>query len=250
MRNYLSIDLESWAMPNLPEYLRLTSREKKVLDAGNVRDSILETLRILKKSKTKLTFFIVGQIYEWYPSLIDKIAEEGHEIGYHTHSHDALFDKDSLIKTIELSKRFIQRFKPIGFRAPRISIQQQHLKTLKNYGFRYDSSIYGPYSERKSIAGIFELPVTAIAKIPVGSGYFIGMLGKKTAWIYEKINKKNIPVISFLHNWQVLKPTNPSFPTKKFLFSHPYYFPYLVDCASTFTYLLKKFTFLPMRDLL
>jgi len=250
MKNYLSIDLESWAMPNIPEFLRLTSEQKKKIDAGNARGSTLKILSLLKKHKTKLTFFIVGQIYEWYPKLIEKIADEGHEIAYHTHTHDALLDVDSFKKSIDLSKTFIQTFKPLGFRAPRISIKHRYLKILKDYGFKYDSSIYGSYSERKMVEGIVELPVTSVSIIPVGSGYFIGLLGKKIYLIYENINKKGHPVISFLHNWQILKPINPAFPTKKYLLSHPHYFPYLSDCSSTFEYLLKTFTFLPMKNLL
>lgn len=250
MKNYLTIDLESWAMPNIPEFIRLTSLQKKNIDAGNVRNSTLKILSLLKKYKTKLTFFIVGQIYEWYPEIIEKIANEGHEIAYHTHAHDALPDRDSLRKSLELSKNFIQKFRPIGFRAPRISVKQEYLKTLHDYGFKYDSSRYASYSEGKKIDKIIELPVTVAYNLPIGSGYFIGLLGNKIEFIYKRINKKGDPVISFLHNWQILKPANPSFPTKKHLLTHPYYFPYLANCSSTFEFLLENFTFKPMKNLI
>src|SRR3990167_10445551 len=90
--NYLSVDLESWASPNLPEFVRLTSSEKKKIDNGHIKQSAIKILNILKKHKTKLTFFIVGQLYEWYPEVVEAIAKDGHEIAYHTHAHDVLYD--------------------------------------------------------------------------------------------------------------------------------------------------------------
>ncbi len=250
MINYLSIDLESWASPNLPEYVRLSSSEKKRLDNGHIKKSALEILRILKKNKTKLTFFIVGQLYEWYPEVVEKIASEGHEIAYHTHAHDFLVNKKTLIGSIEKSKKFIQRYKPIGFRAPRIYLKTDHLSVLKKFNFKYDSSTYGSFYHSKKINDILELPVSTIGKIPIGSGYFIGALGKHIQWAYKEINKKDIPVISFIHNWQILRPTEPSFPSNQYLLSHPHYLPYLMNCASTFNYLLKQFRFIPMKNLI
>ncbi len=250
MWNYLSIDLESWAMPNIPNFLILSSKEKKRLDAGHAKYSTLKILNILKKNNTKITFFIVGQIYEWYPKLVDMIASEGHEIAYHTHSHDAIGDKESFITSIEKSKKFIRRFKPVGFRAPRITIEHRFLQILKDYGFKYDSSTYGAYSDRRKIDGIIELPVTSMSGIPVGSGYFLGLLGKKTEWLYKKINQRGAPVISFLHNWQVLKPAKAIFPNKKYILTHPHYFPYLIDCSPSFSYLIAKFRFIPMKNLI
>lgn len=250
MLNYLSIDLESWAMPNISEYLRLTSREKKRLDNGHVRDSALDILTILKKTKKKTTFFIVGQIYEWYPKLIETIAKEGHEIAYHTHDHDPLTDETSLTKNLESSKKFIQRFKPIGFRAPRINFEKKYFATLKKYGFRYDSSSYGEFSSQFMYKKVMEFPVSAWKKIPIGSGYFIGFLGKKIGWIYQNLNNQKIPFVAFLHNWQILSPLNPTFPTRKYLITHPHYFPYLRNTAKSFEYLLKNFSISPMRNLL
>ncbi len=250
MVNYLSIDLESWASPNLPEFIRLTSQEKKLLDNGHIKKSAIQILKLLKKHKVKLTFFIVGQLYEWYPEVVEMIASHGHEIAYHTHAHDVLSHKDTLIKSIQKSKIFIQRYKPIGFRAPKIILKNDHLKLLKNYGFKYDSSIYGAYSESKKIDGILEIPITSVANIPIGSGYFIGMLGKNIKWVYQNINKNGMPVVTFIHNWQILKPKKPTFPTPSYVFTHPYYVPYLVNCSSSFEYLIKCFKFVPMKNLL
>ncbi len=250
MLNYLSVDLESWASPNLPEFTRLSSIAKKKLDNGHVKKSTLRVLQILKQFGTKVTFFTVGQIYEWYPELIAQIAKDGHEIAYHTHEHEIITDKQILIQTLIKSKKFIEKYKPVGFRAPRISINTECLSVLKYYGFRYDSSFYGPYSSKKRINNIVELPISSHLHIPVGSGYFIGLMGKKTKWLYNKLNQQNIPVLSFIHNWQVLKPKKATFPNLKYLIIHPYYFPYLKNCDETFLYLLKHMKFAPMKNLI
>ncbi len=247
--NYISIDLESWASPNLPEYIGLTSPEKKALDNGHIKASALQILKLLKKHNVKLTFFIVGQLYDWYPEIVERIASEGHEIGYHTHSHDDVTSKVNLLHSLQQSKKFIQRFKPIGFRAPRISFQNNHLHVLKNYGFKYDSSSYGPFSKKRKIDGVLEIPVTSISKVPMGSGYFMGALGKNIEFVYRNLNNKEIPVISFIHNWQILRPKNPTFPSTGYVLSHPFYIPYLLNCHDTFEYLISRFSFTKMKNL-
>lgn len=249
MINYLSVDVESWASPNLPEFIKLSSKEKKDLDRGHIKNSTLKILKILKKHKVKLTFFIVGQLYAWYPEVVEKIAKEGHEIAYHTHAHDVLYDSNMLIKSMEKSRKFLQRFRPIGFRAPRIFKNTDHSKLLKKYGFKYDSSSYGNYSKKKKTNGILEIPVTSIWNMPIGSGYFMGLLGKRIDFFYQVLNKKNAPMISFIHNWQVLRPENPTFPSRWYVASHPLYMPYLANCDSSFEHLIKNYRFGFMKNL-
>ena len=44
-------------------------------------------LEILRKADVRATFFLCGQNVERFPEHARRIAEEGHEIGNHTHSH-------------------------------------------------------------------------------------------------------------------------------------------------------------------
>ena len=250
MLNYLSIDLESWAMPNTPEFLQLKSQQKKRLDNGHAEKSTLKILDILQQTKTKTTFFIVGQIYQWYPKLVEKITRDGHEVAFHTHAHDPLPDESSLIRSLELSKEFIQKFKPIGFRAPRINFGKKYFPILKKYGFKYDSSSYGEFYSQFVYKKVKEFPVSAWKKIPIGSGYFIGLLGNHIDKVYQRLNRSNTPFISFLHNWQILSPLKPTFPTRSYLITHPHYFPYLKNTSKSLEYLVKKFSISPMKNLL
>jgi peptidoglycan-N-acetylglucosamine deacetylase len=44
-------------------------------------------LEILRKEKVKTTFFILGKKAKQYPSMMKRIAKEGHELGNHGYSH-------------------------------------------------------------------------------------------------------------------------------------------------------------------
>lgn len=250
MTNYLSIDFESWAYPSLPEFKKLKSDERKRLDDGYVSESAEEILKILKKHNTRLTFFILGQLYDWYPETIEKIAQDGHEIAYHTHSHDLLSSKETLLNSLKNSEKFLKKFRPKGFRAPNILIKNEHFQILKNYGFLYDSSTYGVYSTKEVVDGLIEIPVSKSFRLPLGSGYFIASLGPKIDWFYRQINKRGNPVIAFIHNWQIIKPKNTTFPNKNYLLKHPYYFPYTLEIRKNFEHLLKNFSFAPMDNLI
>ncbi len=250
MVNYLSIDFESWAYPELPEFKNLSSEERKAIDDGYVKDSAEKILALLKKHKTRMTFFVLGQLYDWYPETIEKIAQEGHEIAYHTHTHDILYSKEILINTLERSRKFLKKFKPKGFRAPNIIIKKDYLQILSDYGFSYDSSVYGDYFSKYRAYDMVELPVSKFFRLPVGSGYFIAALGKKISLCYRQINKNKNPVIAFVHNWQIIKPKNSFFPNKSYLLKHPYYWPYTLEIYDTFEYLLQNFTFLPLIKLI
>jgi len=250
MVNYLSIDFESWTYPNLPNFRTLNSQQRKKLDNGYVKESVEKILRILKSHQVKITFFVVSQLYDWYPEEIEKIAHEGHEIAYHTHTHDILKTKEDLINTLKKSKKFLQRFKPLGFRAPTFLIREDYFPILRDYGFKYDSSVYDDYSLKKVIDGVVEIPVSKMLNLPIGSGYFAAVLGKKIKKFYQRINQQRKPVVSFVHNWQIIKPKNASFPDWRFVLKHPLYFPYTLSIYQNFNFLLENFSFAPMKNLI
>lgn len=250
MLNYLSIDFESWVYPDLPDFRRLSSEQKKELDNGYIKKSTEQILKILKGYQVKLTFFVVSQLYDWYPEAIEKIAADGHEIAYHTHTHDILKSKKDLVNSLEKSKSFLQRFKPRGFRAPTFLIKKKYFPILKDYGFRYDSSIYDIYSKKRLINGLTEIPVSKMFGLPIGSGYFLAILGFRIKKCYQQINHQGNPAVAFIHNWQIVKPKNASFPNAKYLLSHPLYFPYTLETRSVFKDLLGNFSFAPMETLI
>lgn len=250
MKNYLSLDFESWTYPDLPGFRNLKSEKRKKLDNGYVKDSAEQILSLLGKHGAKITFFVLAQLYEWYPETIEKIAEQGHEIAFHTYSHDILTSKKTLVDSLKNSRKFLKKFKPKGFRAPNILIKKEHFQILSDYGFKYDSSTCAPFSNVEKLNGVMELPVSKFYQIPIGLGYFIAILGKKISFFYRQVNKNKDPFICFIHNWQIIKPKEATFPNFNYLFKRPYYFPYTLEIKEVFEYLLGKFSFEPMEKLI
>ena len=69
---------------------RMDRHEKKVyitFDDGPIPQSTPFILDILRQHGVKATFFMVGDNVRKYPELFQKIKDEGHQVGNHTHNH-------------------------------------------------------------------------------------------------------------------------------------------------------------------
>jgi peptidoglycan-N-acetylglucosamine deacetylase len=60
-------------------------------------------LDILKEKHVKATFFIIGGNAEAHPDIVQRMLDEGHEVGNHTYTHPNLADTPSQAVTIELN---------------------------------------------------------------------------------------------------------------------------------------------------
>ena len=83
--NLLGIDFEDWFHPELIQKM-LTNEEKK----PRVIEGIDKIIDWLNHHETFATFFVVGELLEYEPEILDKIIENGHEIGFHTMHHTRL----------------------------------------------------------------------------------------------------------------------------------------------------------------
>jgi peptidoglycan/xylan/chitin deacetylase (PgdA/CDA1 family) len=274
MKLYLSIDLESWVYPDIPAFQRLNSKERKKIDDGYIRDSTNRILDILSKYDQKITFFIIAEMFEWYPEIFESIRKAGHELAFHSYKHSKILNADILRKEIDDSREFLKEFKPIGFRAPNIFLPEEALATLVEANFLYSSSTYASYLDKieTNICNISEFPVSTLVysygngrsikyprplqlgmlakEIPFGSGYFIASLPKSL--IVKCINeyhKKEKPVFMFIHNWQIILPKGNSFPNTKYILKHPTYLPYTLSLTEKFEFFLKNFTIGKMEEL-
>lgn len=245
------------------------SSKKKNKDNGYIWDATLDTLKILKKHKISTTFFITGEIFKWYPDLIDNIKKDGHEIGYHTFSHRKLLNKKILIEELEKGKEFIDQYDIIGFRAPEMYMKKDYCNILKDWGFSYDSSIYSPFKIFEPIDGLKEIPVSTypiiktkkplqfpriltpsliLKEIPFGSGYFIGFFGSNIQWFIKQVHKKNNPAIFFIHTWQIKNPPKINNNLKGSLFNKIRMIPYNINRYDTFDSLCKNYSITPIKE--
>lgn len=82
-----------------------------------------DILDILKENGVKATFFILGKHAQIYPELVQRIYQEGHEIGNHSWSHERLVFKTPtfICNEIERTDQLIRSLGYAGtihFRAP------------------------------------------------------------------------------------------------------------------------------------
>ena len=108
---------------------------------------------LLDEFKVTATFFIVADVAEHYPGLIESISERGHEIACHGADHTCVLDtktKKLLLSFEEFeattlkAKKLLERVSGqeiIGYRAPNGAVTGWMLDSLEKIGFKYDSSV-------------------------------------------------------------------------------------------------------------
>jgi peptidoglycan/xylan/chitin deacetylase (PgdA/CDA1 family) len=91
-----------------PDIYRRGSRDSNMValtfDDGPSAEFTPAILDILKEYNVPATFFMVGTHVEKYPQIAQRIAEEGHEIGNHTHNHRNI----PTLSTIELHGEILE----------------------------------------------------------------------------------------------------------------------------------------------
>lgn len=148
-----------------------------------------QILSIYARHGVKGTFFVLGLIAEYYPELIKKIAEEGHELGVHGYHH-LLFTKmtpERAFQELDSAKKRIEDVsgaKVFGHRAPAFSINSTTswaFDVLANCGFDYDSSVmpckgphYGWQAFRKDISIVHTSKGNRITEVPMSTTRFLG----------------------------------------------------------------------------
>ena len=139
--NILGIDFEDWFHPELiQKYISKKDNQPKVIEGI---DRILELLRMYD---TKATFFVVGELLEFKPELLDMILENGHEIAFHTMKHTRIDSPDFKEKFQVEIKQFhkLTNGKSKGFRAPSFSLNSTSswlIDILAENNYDYDSSV-------------------------------------------------------------------------------------------------------------
>ena len=217
----LSVDLESWVHR---DFLFNDARLRKKIDDGYIVKTTDYLLSLLSRYQRKLTFFVVSEIFDWYPDLIIRIQSEGHEIAHHTHTHRRIVSEKILIEELTEAEKFLEKFKPMGFRAPEARLDARCVEILASYGFKYDSSSYGILQSSQFVHSVREVPISTIRfgrtanpltlprniskslltkELPLGSGFFLSALGRFALIIPDILRIQNeIPVL-FVHPWQI-----------------------------------------------
>ena len=227
--NILGIDFEDWFHPELiQKYISKENNEPRVVEGIN------KIIELLRKNETKATFFVVGELLEFKPELLDIILENEHEIAFHTMKHTRI----DLPNRREQFQDEIKQFDKLtggrskGFRAPSFSLNSNSswlIDVLEENNYEYDSSVvpvktsmYGmPNAERKpykisrnflegdSIGGkIIEFPLLVTKflgkKIPAGGGFYVRTLTLRVIEnAIKSYEKEKIPGVFYIHSWEL-----------------------------------------------
>ncbi|MEL6964473.1 MAG: polysaccharide deacetylase [Pseudomonadota bacterium] len=119
-----------------------------------------------RRYELKQTFFIPAWCIEQYPTTVEAIIADGHEVGFHGYIHEApnSLSRDDERYWMERSIEVIERFtgqRPRGNRSPLYHFSDNTADLLTEHGFLYDSSLMGddiPYILRTDAAELVELP--------------------------------------------------------------------------------------------
>jgi polysaccharide deacetylase family protein (PEP-CTERM system associated) len=232
--NGFSIDLEDWfQVGNLRRAIPVESWDSQESRIGRNTDKLLT---LLERTGCRSTFFVLGWIAARNPSLIQRIAEAGHEIASHGSNHVDLQShtaqtlaqelRDEKSRLEDLTGRAV-----IGFRAPNFSIVRGTawaLEALSAAGFKYDSSVmpvrrgvYGvpgnplePYWIKSVDSDrILEVAPSVISLLSVhvavgGGGYFRLWPYAFTRWAALRITREGRPFCFYIHPWEI-DPTQP-----------------------------------------
>ena len=236
--NILGIDFEEWYHPELVK--NHVKADQKIPKVFKGIDKILD---LLNKHNISATFFVVGEILQHTPELMDKIISNDHEIAFHTMHHDRIDSLNFLNSFDDELKEFqkITNNKSKGFRAPTFSLNEKSssiIKMLEKHNYIYDSSImpaktsmYGnpnadkkPYKitsenlENNSENGkLWEFPlmVTKLLgkQIPAAGGFYLRTLPlymiKNAIKNYEN---EHMPACFYVHSWELTPELMPRIP--------------------------------------
>ena len=267
--NVLSIDCEDWFHGleiGMESWHRFENRIEK---------SLLKLLNLLEESATKGTFFILGYVAEKSPQLVKEITRRGHEIGSHGYSHQFVYRqspnefRQEMIRSLDILEKLSGQ-KILSYRAPFFSITQSSLwalEILADLGILFDSSIFPVINYRYGIpqaprfphwivtkngSKILEFPISTLRilgkNIPVAGGaYFRIFPYQFTKAGIRNLNRKNQPVIFYLHPWEI-DPEHPKIKLPRRISLTHYY--NLSHTEAKFKNLLRDFRFIPLKKVL
>ena len=225
----LGIDFEDWYHPQLVQ-----PHVKNIKHEPRMYKGLDKIIELLSATDTSATFFVVGKLLEENPEILDKIIENGHEIGFHTMHHDRLDSPGFKEKFSDEIKKFekLTNGKSRGFRAPTFSLNNTSswaIDVLAENNYMYDSSIvpaktsmYGspnaehkPYkitsnsiNENDSSGKLIEFPLLVTTflgkKIPAAGGFYLRTLPTKVIKnALKNYQSKDIPGSFYIHSWEL-----------------------------------------------
>lgn len=267
-RVLLTIDYEPWFALSRRFDRVADPRTRKTLDAGFTLEALEPILSILDNKP--ITFYLVGEIADWYPAVPEKIVDAGHELGFHCQLHRSLTEPEELRQDLISSRAWRQKYQVTGYRAPMVGIADEGYRLLHDEGFVYSSSIYAPTGNIHPRGGVIEVPVSTSpiftktsafsaprpfnsrllmsGEIPIGSSFMIGFSPNFVFKQIEKELNQGLSPVIILHPYEIYRPKHFTKNMLPDLLQHPQLLPFMRDKSKFLKRLLNTFPTGPMRD--
>jgi polysaccharide deacetylase family protein (PEP-CTERM system associated) len=267
MLNILQIDVEDWYCDLDPaDWYKYEMR---------VAGATEKVLSILKETKNKATFFMLGYVAERLPELVLRIDSEGHEIASHGYGHRRIpdqtpeeFERD-VTRSIAILEKITGK-KVRGYRAPQFTVVKDTLwalEILSAHGIEYDSSIfpvktplYGipdaplfPHrirvKEKENGKDLLEIPLSVYRapllgkNIPVAGGFYFRFFPYFfVSHALRKLNSAGNVAVCYLHPWE-LDPGKPRVNGLKW-----YHYYRIASTEKKFRKLMRDFKFTSTQE--
>jgi hypothetical protein len=223
----LTVDVEEGFHGLWPSAHRNMIRYMHELPQGTFIEPLRNILKLFEREHVRSTFFVLGNIAETFPEVIEEIYEFGHEVASHGYFHVDLtkISLGTLEETERKTRSILARITgevPMGFRAPFARINSAIVSLLSNIGYVYDSSVvpslgipgwwsnYGaslcPYRVSVGKREFFEVPVAVFPylRLPAGGGWFLRNFG--VTYVKAAVKwflRRGLPVILYVHPFDV-----------------------------------------------
>ncbi len=237
MLNALTVDVEDFF--HVEALASTISRSSWDTFPPRVEQNVARILEIFAESKVRATFFILGWVAERFAGLVRSIADSGHEIGSHGHSHQRIhtLTPSQFRSDLRASRNMLAdqvQHPIIAYRAPSFSIVKGTLwalDILAEEGFQIDSSIFPVRHDLYGIPGacrlphlittsggnsIFEFPPSTASVLGnevgiAGGGYLRIFPYAWTQWGIRRLNdRERQPAMVYFHPWE-LDPGQPRY---------------------------------------
>lgn len=181
-------------------------------------ERIGQLLDLLQEMGVKLSAFVVGELLEKFPEVIEQFERRAAEFHCHSYSHDpAATDSEEEIRLCR--DAHMRRFEapPLGYRAPDGRISPEGIRNLEKHGFKFDSSIFPSYYpnpfkylfRRSSVHRVKDTNMVEIPNTPVSalrimlSLSYIKLLGRRAYFALLRRSRLPEAVIfgSHLHDF-------------------------------------------------
>ena len=226
MRHILTFDVEDWHQLC---HRHLTG--SLIPPHPYLEPQVDQILECLAETNTRATFFVLGLVAQSLAPKIREMADLGHEVASHGHSHRPVYTqspqefRSDVKRSVDLLEQITGR-KVRGYRAPEFTITRKNLWALDelcDMGLAYDSSLFPIRYWRYGIPGcprrpfvycgkdqrrIFELPLSTVlfqgVNLPIaGGGYFRLLPEKWLARAVRKLESEELPMVIYLHPYEL-----------------------------------------------